>query len=159
MTKFLFLFSILLSSNFTLAQDDRPKVAVSVIVDGANLNHVREVVGEAKALSRKVPVRNFLLIQKMPDMSSMSQDNAKISPSEQQRIQDNVQIMQSAMEEVRILNLEKSEGMTDLSLLDKLRISNSPTLVVRYKGKNYIYEGYGSIDRYFTNGGDFKEAE
>lgn len=159
MLKHLLIFSAVLFSNTVYSQTDTPRAVVSVIVDGKNLNHVREVVGEAKKLSRKVPIRNLLLIQKMPDVGAMTKDSTKISPELQQRAQKNMQEMQMTMEEVRVLNLERSEGKYDLSLLEKLRITNSPTWVVRYKGRNYIYEGYTSIDRYFTNNGDFKEGE
>lgn len=139
--------------------DETSLAVVSLIVDGKDLRHLNEVINEAKALSRKVPIRNLLLIEQMPDLSQMSNDSVKNSPAEQKKIQLSTQHMQAGMESVRALNLEQSEGKTDLSLLDKLRITNSPTWIVRHKGRNYIYEGLPSIDRYFTANGNFKDGD
>ena len=44
-------------------------------------------------------------------------------------------------------------------LLKNLDIQNSPTWVVRYQGKDYIYEGFGSISRYFSSQGQFLGAQ
>ena len=44
-------------------------------------------------------------------------------------------------------------------LLKNLHIQYSPTWVVRYQGKDYIYEGLGSISRYFSSQGQFLGAQ
>ncbi len=151
-------FVLILFSSTVYGQTNVPKAAVSVIVDGKNYTHVRDVIEEAKMLSKKVPVRNLLLIQKMPDLSSIP-NKKELSTAEQMKIQAETNALQKNMEEVRNLNLEQSEGKSDLSLLKTLRISYSPTWVVRYNGRNYIYEGHRSIDQYFTSKGIFKDGK
>lgn len=158
MKKLLIVFSLLtIPLNYSHA-DDNPQAVVSLIVDGKDLGHLNEVINEAKSLSRRVPIRNLLLIEQMPDLMKLTNDSIKSNPSDQQKIQESTQHMQAGMEAVRILNLEKSEGKSDLSLLDTLRITNSPTWIVRYKGLNYIYEGMPSIERYFSPKGEFKDG-
>lgn len=43
-------------------------------------------------------------------------------------------------------------------VVNKYEIKNSPTWIVRYQGKDYVYEGLSSPQNLFTSQGMFREA-
>lgn len=155
----LFVISILFFLSNTTMAEDVPRTVVSVVVDGGDIRHVQEVVSEAKKLSSKVPIRNLLLIQKLPTTPKITAEKTQLNPAEQEALTKNMQQMQQTMNLVKELQLDQAQGANDLKVLDRLRISYSPTWVVRHKGRNYIYEGYQSIDKFFSNSGIFKEGD
>ena len=71
-----------------------------------------------------------------------------------------VQLLQQLPRALEILQLGSASGggTSAEELLKTLSIENSPTWIVRYHGKNYIYEGVDSIARYFNRQGQFLDG-
>jgi len=155
--------------NFFSSSDNSPfKVSpvVSVIISGTSDAHVSEVLSTAIGLSRKVPVRNVAIIANGNDMQRFSAQDASTSGAtdagitqEQRAMLDKLgaQLPKSPFAGLfKELKLVTSEMKGGDQLKERLRISYSPTWVVRFEGRDYIYEGYPNISRMFDAKGGFQ---
>ncbi|HMO16596.1 MAG TPA: hypothetical protein PKA63_02210 [Oligoflexia bacterium] len=139
---------------------------VSVVISGTNDSHIKEVLSSAVSLSRKVPVRNVVIIANAEDMQRFSahQEEAfrtgelSVTKEQQEMLEKlKVQIPKNPfLGYFRDLKLMPSGFKSGDKLKERLRISHSPTWVVRFEGKDYIYEGYPNIARMFDAKGGFR---
>lgn len=128
---------------------------VNVVISGSDYQHVEEVLSKLVSLSKKVPVRNVILYHQGKGLENFSfqedsNDSASLSRQDQTNRKRNTFV--PYFKELRLAPVESKAGN---ALLDRLRISYSPTWVVRYEGKDYIYEGYPDISRMFSSKGTF----
>ncbi len=142
-----FLFILILSSSPVLADNDpfSSPTVVYVIASGSNLNHVREVVDNTVRLSAKVPIRSFTLVQKLSEISATATDDKESS----------IKSYDSAISPIKQLGLEETSTDSSLTTVKELRLSYSPTWIVKANGREYVYEGYQDISKFFTRDGIF----
>ncbi len=129
---------------------------VSVIISGTDQRHMSEVLSHAVRLSRKVPVRNVLVfhkgqgIERLSHLPEMESESTEMLEKLQIKLPENP--YRAYFQE---LGLYSTGLKSPETILKRLKISYSPTWVVRYEGKDYIYEGYTEINRFFSNDGSF----
>lgn len=160
---FLFLICILFVSNTfvyseeTLSERYTVKPLVSLIVSGENSAHALEVLQKAKNLSKKVKIVNILLV-------ASTEKTAKIASSLTSSLDgevDELNPIKASSEELAFkeifdsLRLTNSEISVQSPVFLRLRLSYSPTWIVRYQGKDYVYEGFQDISNYFSSDGNF----
>ena len=156
---FLFLICILFVSNpfvyseETLSERYSVKPLVSLILSGENSVHALEVLEKAKNLSKKVKIVNVLLV-------ASTEKTSKIASSLDGEA-DELNPIKASSEELAFkevfdsLKLTNSEISVQSSVFLRLRLSYSPTWIVRHQGKDYVYEGFQDISNYFTSDGNF----
>ena len=156
---------------------------VNLIVSGENVNNVTDCVREiAKLAAKDVMIGKIILIggssssqlqiYKNPaaelnihnaytEYASKFAKSKSRAPSIQEFNMQNLKFGNS----FELQNLAKDLGIDNyvsstkaVEIIDNLKIENSPTWVVKHKGKNYIYEGYDSISRLFSKSGQFLEG-
>ena len=126
---------------------------VSVIVSAENGAHAIDVLQKSVQLSKKVKIGNVLLV-------TSAEKAAKLSSVFSAETND-VYLMQSSSAEralaqsISALKLAQTEVSVQSPVMKRLRLSYSPTWIVRFEGKDYVFEGYQEISKYFTADGKF----
>lgn len=150
---FVFLFLCLVSA-WAQSADIEVKPLVSLIVSGEDMPRAMEALDKARQLSRKVKVVNVMLVVKGDKAISMVSDlTADRSGADKVPLNSTASSgLKAAMDE---LGLVSSDGSMESQVFSRLRLSYSPTWIVRHEGKDYVFEGYSDISRYFTGDGQF----
>lgn len=157
----IFIFLLFLTTVTGVSAESSPfKVdpLVSVIIDGNDHKHVFETLETAIALSKKVKVRNVVLAVSADKLTDLSATFAASENGEQdQKFRDQRGKILSAnyTKYFGQLGLAGSEITSDKSIISRLNLSYSPTWIVRHQGKDYVFEGFPTISRYFTRDGEF----
>jgi hypothetical protein len=129
---------------------------VNVVISGDNYRHVEEVLEHATMLSKKVPVRNIVIVHKLKGIEHLTQ-NIDLADDENKRVYGtpgkNTQNPFSAY--LKELKLTEFEVKPAQEIINRLGIKSSPTWIIRFEGKEYIYEGYTNISTMFTRDGSF----
>lgn len=108
---------------------------LSLVVNGKDEQHLSEALNEiSKLKNRGVLVGDVMIIGGPKDLNKLS------------ALTKNAGLDSNLMENAQ-------------AVVDKLEITNSPTWIVRYRGKDYVYEGLRSAQGLFTSQGQFKGDE
>jgi hypothetical protein len=129
---------------------------VNVIISGEDSRHVIETLERAVILSRKVPVRNVLIVTTFKDLYKYQTNLDDIVS----RVGGNVPAGHALPENsftafFKDLKLSRTEVKPVQEVENRLGIRNSPSWIVRFEGKEYIYEGYTDIGNMFSKEGIF----
>lgn len=108
---------------------------VSLVVSGKDEQHLSEVLSEIPKLKSKgILVGDVMVIGK-------NEQNSRLD-----KIADELNLGQNSMEAADVV-------------VKKYKISSSPTWIVRYRGRDYVFEGFKSPQALFTSQGEFRGAE
>jgi hypothetical protein len=124
---------------------------LSLVVSGEDGGHLKESLEALKKLKKSgVLIGEILVIGNEP--SPLLSGKKPVKGKNYLRQTDKI-----------LLELESEDGLDSSmvnaqAVVDRLNIKYSPTWVVRYRGKNYIYEGLRSPARLFTSRGEFRAA-
>ncbi len=154
---------------------------VSVIIRGEDRNHLYEALGEIQKLRKKqVLLGNVVIIGKSnigplqpntarmlvgPDAylharEALRKTGKDLTLKEFENAKRELGISSALSELALDMNLGAGFLIDDAEkILTDLGIEFSPAWIVRYHGKNYIYEGVDSIAKYFGTGGQFLDGE
>ena len=137
----------------TVNADSKP--LVSVLISAKDRSHVADILSEVKKLSKNVPVVNVAIAipgDEILDLSALENSKANSSST------NNLDKLNSIIDLKSLdgLGLTRTKIKYDESLIKRLRLSYSPTWIVKYRGEDYIFEGYRSISNHFTRTGNFE---
>jgi hypothetical protein len=138
------------SSNFYVSP------VVNLIISGTDERHVSEILQNTVRLSKRVPVRNILILHRGKGIERLSYSPEMTDQSSEVLEKLNIEIPKNPYSKYfRELGLFSAGIKSHQTILQRLKISYSPTWVVRFEGKDYIYEGYSDISRFFSSDGSF----
>lgn len=130
---------------------------VSLVVNGSESSHLSQALSNAVSLSRKVPVRNLLILYQGDQVEALSY-HPEIMADDGSDILKQLKYTAPQNPYTKYfseLKLYTSSIKADDTLLKRLRITYSPTWIVRFEGKDYVYEGYQDISKMFSREGGF----
>jgi len=153
---------------------------VSVIVRGENAGHLYDVLSEIKRLQDKQVLLGNVIVVGRGNIGQLDPATAPMlnGPKAYQNFRDAMRSIgkdlspeefETAKRQLGI-NPALSQMAADIKLgsgaltedaeklLTDLGIEYSPAWIVRYHGKNYIYDGVTAISKYFANGGQFLDG-
>jgi len=132
---------------------------VSLVVNGSDSSHLSQALSNAVNLSRKVPVRNLLILYQGDQVEALSYHPETVTEAESES--DFLKQFKFTPPQnpyakyFKDLKLYTSSIKAEDTLLDRLRINYSPTWIVRFEGRDYVYEGYQDISKMFSREGGF----
>lgn len=141
---------------------------LSVVVSAENKEELLEVFDELKGLRKKnvligkivlIGAKYLYLINADYDeiMKNMKQNAAQF----QKGAASNKELVEQLTEIKYFSDIKQEMNLPDAAnynpeaLFKKFDITYSPTWIVRYQGKEFVYEGRSNIKRLFTNDGQF----
>ncbi len=151
-------FILLFYCSNVFAESAGVKPVVSVIINADNSKHAFETLNAVVNLSKKVKVTNIVMAVKKDRLYDFAPVLTSIygeMPEKFLKKPRQEMLSQSYEKYFDSLNLYGSTIKFDPVLISRLSLTYSPTWVVRYRGKDYIFEGYGDISKYFTRDGSF----
>ncbi|MFN8391352.1 MAG: hypothetical protein U0136_13770 [Bdellovibrionota bacterium] len=156
-------------------------VIVNLVVSGTDTEGLVKALGELSELKKRnvligriivVGGENFALLngatssrgtelavfsQLRDQLRTMGKD---LSLNDFYRLKDAIGVSTEVPRLAAEIELGTPRGVGNIQeILDALQIESSPTWIVRYHGKNYIYEGVTEVSRYFTKQGQFTDGE
>jgi hypothetical protein len=137
----------------------RVKPVVSLLVSGEDMSAALDALDKALILSKSVQVINILIVVKGEKAISFSSALSDGSSEEEISLPPAVKGVTPELERLKYyiqeLKLYNASSNDNASIITRLRLSYSPTWIVRYEGQDYVYEGYKNISKYFTKNGEF----
>ncbi len=141
---------------------------VSLIVSGEDKEHLIDALKQVKILKEKnvligeiIVVGGFLFGDLSGNASKNSEFKNKIQSNMGRLTPDAINFLNqiAAPSElpglVQKLNLGQSSFAELAPIMEHFEISLSPSWIIRYKGKDHIYEGNFDITRFFTADGQY----
>lgn len=139
---------------------------VSLIVSGEDKEHLTDSLRKVKLLKNKSVLIGDIIItggllfgnlnnnQSKNFISNAKLSSSAIPPSAKEIIKE--MVLPSDLENISTeLNLSEQSSIDIEPIIDHFEITTSPTWIVRYKGKDYVFEGNFDITRYFSSDGIF----
>jgi hypothetical protein len=116
-----------------------------VVIDGTDLKHVERVLETRQALKKRGVFLGEVMIIGDPDpMKIVKQRRTEYR---------NTHTM------VEKFGLGESSLENATELVERFGIKSSPSWIVRFRGKNYVFEGLRTPEKLFTSKGVFRGAQ
>lgn len=116
-----------------------------LVVDGTDLQHLSKVLEDREELKKRGVYLGEVMIIGDPDPMRIVKERRK-----------NYRNAQTIIER---FNLGESSLENAKDVVEDFGISHSPTWIVRFRGKNYVFEGLRTPERLFTSEGVFRGAQ